>query len=313
MRSLMKIALGFMLLISAAAATGSNIDTSTSIYLEAIGNHITGGANLAQITNAQSYVEGCNNEVDQAMNFYADHNCLTNATSQTDLIQCGEMMGNASGSCNDLDQEIDFNAFCDKLTDSSLMQMGTQTGDAIGCKNEFNQYTQADANHSCLTAGSALSQMSNFDICANGSNNNVDQWLYQGANHNDLTAGSQLAQAASKMVDILGSNNYVEQINNSECANYNCLTMDSMLKQMINEDAEVTGSKNFVSQGYNDKIKTDAYCNDLTNASILQGIMSNAIVAGSDNSVDHEVTLKTAGNSITGGMISQMSIVNTND
>lgn len=103
MKTLIKIALGFLLLVSAAAATGSSNSVVSDIYPEAIGNSITGDSNLAQVTNAASFVLGDNNDIDQTMYFTANGNCLTADLGQTNFCQFGGMTANATGCENDLE------------------------------------------------------------------------------------------------------------------------------------------------------------------------------------------------------------------
>ncbi len=310
MKTLIKIALGFLLLVSAAAATGNWNCENVNICQDATGNCITGDVNLAQITDASSFVLGSDNSVDQCMGLSADDNCLTGVGEQSNLCQRGDLTANATGCYNDLEQGVDFSAYENCLTDSNMTQWGMQAGDAVGSCNDISQYAAADACDNCLTM-SDQKQISDFEVCATGDSNCVDQCLYQEASDNCLTT-SCLWQQTAKVVDILGCDNSVYQDNNLQYADYNCMT-GSLLNQVICENAQVTGSCNEVDQGACSAMETDACNNCLTNAGMLQSINSQAVVEGCNNYVNHNVYLDTDCNSLTGGMLTQMSTINSND
>lgn len=316
MKTLIKMALGFLLLVSAAAATGDSNSVVATAYEEAIGNCITGDASMAQVTEAASFVLGSNNNIDQDLYFTANGNSLTDSGAMdaddedfdTGFAQVGQMVANATGCYNGVDQDIILDAACDKLTDSSLSQWAVQGADAVGDSNRLFQKTQAFALNDCLTSFSTLQQVSAFDICAVGSSNYVDQFLNQQASDNCLTV-SDLSQYAEKIVNILGDDNSVYQNCNFETADKNCLTAGSALSQVLRENAQITGCDNTAIQ----KSKIDAFCNTLTTGDLLQAINEKAVMAGSKNSITQDVWLYTKGNSITGGKLSQISTIVSND
>ncbi len=311
METLIKIALGFLLLVSAAAATGNYNCVNVDVYQEAIGNCITGDVNLAQITDASAFLIGSYNSVDQSMDLYADDNCLTGNGRETNLIQRADFVGNASGSNNYICQDVDsLNAYCNSMTDSNLTQWTILNADTIGSCNSVYQGTGSNAYDDCLTL-SDLKQIVDFNVCAVGDDNCVDQWLYQEAGDNCLTI-SRLWQQTSKVANILGCWNNVEQNENYQYADSNTLT-GSVLNQVICESAQITGECNEVNQGSCESIITSAYNNCLTNAGMLQSINSKALEAGCNNYIDHEIGLYTDCNIITGGTLTQMSTVVSND
>lgn len=325
MKALMKIALGFLLLVSAAAATGNNNCVTVNVYAETVGDSIT-GANLAQIVDATSFVAGSYNDVQQYIGpdikdmaevtdedgygLFADGNCITGSGKPTSLIQRADLVGNASGSYNCIEQQVnDLDAIDNSITSSNMTQWSTMNADAIGCYNDLGQYTESDAYENCLTL-SDMKQIGNFDICAVGSYNCVDQDLCQEANGNSATL-SNLWQQSAKVADILGCCNKVYQCNNLQLANDNCLT-GSLLDQMICESAQVTGTGNEIDQGPC-QIETAACGNSLTNSQMLQSISSRALVEGCDNYINHNVYLSSNDNCVTNGKVTQMSIINSND
>lgn len=326
METLIKLAFGFMLIVSAAAATGSYNNVLVDIYAETSGNSITGNANLAQITEASAFVSGSHNDIYQNIGtedpmqpavdqlepgIFADNNCLTGSGKQTNLIQMVNLVGNATGSYNCVDQNVfDLNAEYNSLTNSNLTQLSMFKADTIGCHNGVDQYTEANAFENCLTL-SDMKQIANFDVCAVGDDNYVDQSLYQDASENSATA-SCLWQQTSKLANILGSCNDVYQNNNTQYADDNCLT-GSVLNQVIAENAQITGSFNEIYQGSCKQMETDACANSMTNAQMLQSINSKAIMAGCNNYIDHEISLFTSENCMTGGKLSQVSTVVSND
>ncbi len=319
MKTLIKIALGFLLLVSAAAATGNFNNVYVDIYAEATGNCVSGNVNLAQITDASAFVEGSCNDVYQCLGtdgedgygLFADDNCLAGNGRQTNLIQRADLIGNATGCNNCVSQDLnDLDAIDNCVTDSNLTQWSIMKADTIGSWNGVDQCTASDAYENCLTL-SDQKQMADFDACTTGDYNCVSQDLYQDACNNCVTT-SCLWQQTAKVADILGSYNSAYQDNNLQYADDNCLT-GSVLNQMICDSAQITGTCNEVDQGSCNAIETDACNNCLTNAGMLQSINSKALIAGCNNYVNHEVYLDTDCNSLTGGMLSQISTIVSND
>ncbi|MFB3766429.1 MAG: hypothetical protein ACE14P_14440 [Methanotrichaceae archaeon] len=306
MKTLIKIALGFLLLVSAAAATGNNNCVYTDVYQSASGNCITGGVNLAQITDASSFVLGNYNYVDQCLEIEANCNSLTASMDTMNVAQRVDMVANATGCDNGLFQGADISLKDNCATDSNITQWAIQGADAIGSCNEINQWTESKIKDNCLTMGNMM-QLSDFGVCATGNDNCIDQGLYQCASDNSLT-GSSLWQQAAKVANVLGCYNVVDQGCNFQSAEYNCLT-GSMLNQIICENAQITGNCNFAGQ-YAD---TSAFCNSLVNAGMLQSINEEAIMEGCDNEIYQNVCLNTDENCMTGGMLTQSSVISSND
>jgi hypothetical protein len=310
MKSIIALALGLMLLVSAAAATGTGNSISVEIDQEAEENCIT-GTDLCQVTEALTFVYGCDNEIEQFIELDADYNDLVGYGDAAGLSQIGKMIGNASGTGNDVDQNILFEAEENCLTDSALTQFGIEQADAIGCDNEIEQligavddpYDPNEANDNDLVC-SELIQWSDFRACAEGTNNDLYQDSTQFANENCL-AYSDLLQKVSNDLIVVGCDNIANQGPFQEAIG-NDLT-DARLQQIQDLDASVVGDSNEMSQ-----FATQSAIDDcLVDALILQTICEQAFVLGCDNNVDQDITQSNELNSIVSGSFVQSSKIIT--
>jgi hypothetical protein len=310
MKSILALALGLMLLVSASAATGTSNRICVEIDQESNGNCIT-GLDLRQVTDASTFVYGCDNEVEQFMNFYANDNDLVGYGDATGLSQIGKMIGNASGTCNDIDQNILFEAYENCLTDSQLTQFGIEQADAIGCNNEIEQligtgsepYDPNEANYNKLTC-SELIQWSDLRACADGTNNDLYQDSELFANENCLVY-SELLQKVCEDLIVSGCDNQVNQGPYQEAIG-NELT-DACLQQLVDQEASVVGDCNELSQ------LTDQYAIDdcLVDALKLQSICEQAFILGCDNNVDQYVEQNNECNRVVSGSFVQSSKIIT--
>lgn len=308
-----------MLLVSASAATGTNNRICVEIDQDVDGNCIT-GTDLFQVTEASTFVYGCDNEVNQFMEFDADDNDLVGYGDATSLSQIGKMIGNASGTGNDIDQHILFEAEENCLTDSEITQFGIEKADAIGYNNEIEQvigtridvnlivphitwYDPNEANFNNLVC-SELVQWSDLRACAEGTNNNLYQDSEQFANENCLVY-SELLQKVSEDLVVVGCDNQANQGPYQEAFG-NELT-DASLQQLIDQEASVVGDCNELSQ-----LATQYAIDDcLVDALKLQSIDEQAFIFGCDNNVYQDVVQNNECNNIVSGKFVQSSKIIT--
>lgn len=324
-----------MLLISTAAAAGSNNYIEVDIYNEAVDNCITGNVLLAQVTDVESYLSGSNNDVYQYAEFYADGNSLTGIGDDlTSLAQVGKMTANATGSNNEEWQWIGLAAIDNCMLDGNISQESSQEAEILGCGNLIDQENAAfagievsydspsfdEAIETGILSGNSivlsdLGQKTVLETFVEGSENEVLQWNVQEANDNCLT-DAILSQYAGKEALIAGSRNLVEQgvffdeqtqeyeVANGEIAYRNTLT-EAMMLQDINELAGIIGCDNYVNQ----RAWVDSFDNCLTDAILIQEIYEAALIEGSENYVFHDVYFDSSDNSITGGFVTQIAEV----
>jgi hypothetical protein len=310
MKSILALALGLMLLVSASAATGTSNRICVEIDQESNGNCIT-GTDLCQATEALTFVYGCDNEVEQLMDFYANDNDLVGYGDAAGLSQIGKMIGNASGTCNDVDQNILFEADENCLTDSQLTQFGIEQADAIGCNNEIEQligteddpFDPNEANDNNLVC-SELIQWSDLRACADGTNNDLYQDSELFANENCLVY-SELLQKVCEDLIVVGCDNHANQGPFQEAIG-NDLT-DACLQQIQDQEASVVGDCNELSQF----ATQTAYDDCLVDALKLQSIYEQAFILGCDNNVDQDVVQNNECNNIVSGSFVQSSKITT--
>jgi hypothetical protein len=99
MRTLIALAIGLMMLVSAAAATGTGnyVDVDIESELE---NNCIQGVTVAQVTMAETYLVGCDNDVYQEMDFSIEDNSLLGGVDawRDSVTQVGAQIANATGS-----------------------------------------------------------------------------------------------------------------------------------------------------------------------------------------------------------------------
>jgi hypothetical protein len=293
MKKLIVLAIGLVLFVSAAAATGVGNSINTEICSEAEGNCVTGDITLAQIASTTADITGCNNAANQYQDLYANDNCLTD--SGTDEGSMFAQMGTQEATVTSYDkvvnQDISLNAEENCFVNSDLTQAAkqattsgvTQTTDVCASYNDATgssimqlsdvltrgtTVVDQKVGYNCLV-DSAIAQVADIDSSNSGFNNVIKQTSIQDAQCNDLVR-SALAQYNYLVLTNVGNSNSLSQLAEA-FSDDNCL-VDATVSQRINETVESLGC---------------------------------------DNIVEQDVTLVNEDNSITGGSLVQRSIVNS--
>lgn len=246
MRGLIIAALGLLMLVSAASATGTANSVISEVFQSSTGTCIV-GANLAQATVLDANILGCDNDLEQFMDVEANDNSLLgnnfnglfgtgegegagegNSTGGEgeggagegenfmgmNFVQGGEMVFNATGSDNTGYQDVDLFANDNCQTFGNFSQMAIQTADAIGCDNDIFQDTDAYAgvipgieeSSGNSFVRSNTQQASLLDICTVGDANDLDQHAEQDLFDNCFT-NSAFTQQAVLTEDVWGCDN----------------------------------------------------------------------------------------------------------
>lgn len=304
------IAVGLMLLISAAAAIGNNNHISVNVHQEAEGNCVTGEAYIAQISDAVAFVEGNNNNIEQEVNLYITDNFLTGTeVMPSSITQFGCIVGNVTGNDNHLSQNIYLNAHNNHLTMGSMSQEAAQKADVLGNGNQVSQSTYADSNNDLLTQ-SNLRQFSLLKASdVTGNDNIVDQHIEQLTEYNSLT-NSKVWQLAVGNTSSFGNKNsaYTRVCQDAD----NDHLTSSEMRQVAEVAFAIKGNGNRINQ--NSKYtKMSAKRNSLAaGAAEVQQILEEINILGDDNAVSHDISLSKSDNSMTGGTFAQESKVITN-
>lgn len=319
MKNLIAIAVGMLLLVSAAAATGNDIGSIVSVSEETSGNCIT-GANLAQISEIDANLFGNGILAFQGVDLEIEDSSATGMNDgRTNLFQMADMDLNDTG-CGSIDsQYIEFAQGENCITVGNLTQIGMQGADVIGNDNYVDQSTQAFAGvwEECevgeekgspnFLTNSDLSQVSALDACVDGNYNYAEQELTQYASDNCLTT-SRLSEQAAISADILGNyNNPCGEQEVIQGAAFNSLT-GSVINEMASLDEQITGCDNDVNQ----YAFTGTYFNCLTDSTVLQNNNIIFRTLGNENFACQSAELISDYNSATFGHIVQQSVINTN-
>lgn len=339
------LALCLLLLVSAAAATGSYNCVNVYGSQEVSGNCLTGAA-FAQVTNVDANLLGTNIDATQFLGLQANDNCITGSNNgETNFIQAGDMVANDTG-CNDFDLQAELLAANENcLTTGNITQIAAQHADTAGSDNYVVQGTAAAlgtvdlpcfclGSPNCVT-NSDLSQLSSLNACVTGTDNLAAQVALQGTFDNCMT-DTGYYQQASLNADILGCNNngiccdgagsYVDTMDSIvgpysdgtgiclpiqvsvQYTDDNCMT-NALFNQMNCMDEQVTGDCNSVGQFDLGGVSDDC----ITSGSLLQMSNFKAAELGCNNAIGQSIELNNACNSITGGNIIQQATANTND
>jgi hypothetical protein len=299
------IAVGLMLLISAAATSGSGNQVSIDIHQEAEGNCVTGEVFIAQVTDAVAFVEGNNNYVEQDVGLYINDNTLMGTEEQpTSLTQFGFIVGNVTGNGNNLNQNLNMNAHNNRMTISNMCQEAAQKVEILGNNNDVSQSLSVDSYDNDLKV-SEIGQFSLLKASVVGNDIIVDQSAQQQAEYNSLK-GSKIWQKTVGNVSAYGNKNSAYQQIYQD-ADDNSLT-SSTLTQLIETRSPISGSGNSVNQ----YAKVYAKRNSLTAGAVeVQQILEVADILGIDNSVYHNIALRNTDNAMVGGVFVQESSVIT--
>lgn len=341
MRNLIAMVCGLLLLVSAAAATGSNNDVTAIATLDTTGTCIV-GANVAQATTLDSFLFGCDNVVDQNMYLVADDNSLIGLMGEEsgeggeagegeegefmgmNFIQQGIMMDNVTGSgANDF-QDIDLIAVDNCQTLGNFTQFARQNADDVGCGNDIFQDSDVYAGAIEEILGSEgnslvdsdVTQAQVLDVCATGDDNDVDQHVEQDLFDSCLTTSRfvQEAMATQNVMGCYNSNDLEAGLGETEHGQSilqvgdDSSLVDSIARQAVVLNEQATGSDNLVAQFGETVIDDDC----MTMGTSAQSISETYLALGCDNAIDQDAILENIDNSIVGGTFSQQTVINTN-
>ncbi len=244
MRNLIAMVCGLLLLVSAAAATGSNNNVNAIATLDTTGTCIV-GANVVQSTVLDSFLLGCDNDIDQNMFLSAEDNSLVGLFGEENgegdegadmtneggeggeagegeeeeftgmnFLQSGKMVVNAIGSGAVDFQDIDIIADDNCQTMGNFTQFASQKADDIGCNNNIFQDSDVYAgaideileSEGNSIVRSDVTQAQILDACATGDNNDVDQHTEQDLFDSCLT-NSRFVQEAMTTQNVMGCGN----------------------------------------------------------------------------------------------------------
>lgn len=321
MKNLLALAIGLLLLVSAAAATGNYNSNSVCVSEEMSGNCIT-GASVGQVVKMDANILGSNIQAGQTVDLQMEDSCLTGLNDgRTNSLQMVDMMLNDTG-CNNIDnQYVEFAQGDNCVTIGNITQMAIEKADNIGSNNYIDQCSKAFAgvyedaeqaecgSPNCLT-NSNLMQVQVLSACLTGDYNAIIQEDDQYATDNCLTS-SKLYEQVSENANILGCNNgNVVDPYQSACQNAdnNCLA-NSLMSEIISQDVQIIGDYNGACQN----AYTDNQGNCLTSSTSQQSIDMSIKEMGCNNFVSQTVSQQSGGNCVTGGNIAQQSSVNNND
>lgn len=301
MKRIVTLAVGLVLLISAAAATGNENMVNVDIDQDISDMCITYGL-TEQTTFAYSSVLGSYNDVDQEIDLNAEDCSLVGPSgpwgveyleqlqsdnpivgaSPAKFSQEAAMIGNATGSNNEIDQHIDLDADENCMTlgafhglGQTVFTGGFQEAQVVGCDNDIDQETYADLFGNSITMAD-LGQTSELLSFVEGSANMIDQQADQEIGDNcivnqDPYVLGRLNQEIEAMASVLGSENEIE-MTPEQCA----------------------------------------YENSLVNGRLIQSICQAASAFGYYNNIEQNVDQNSEGNSVVGGSIVQRTDVDSN-
>lgn len=333
MRNLIIAALGMLLLVSGALATGTGNEVLAVVDQETVGTCIV-GANVFQGTTLDANLLGCDSVLEQNMFVQANGNDLVGMANFEDddlfpgmgeegeagegegfvgnnFIQTGAMIFNSTGSDVGF-QDIDLIANDNCGTIGNFSQMAIQMADSIGCDNNIFQDTDAIATDNSFTLG-FTTQASLMDVCVEGIDNDIDQIATQDIFNTCLTRSSTSQQAVLTQ-DIVGCGNTNDlpdsdedgQVSLQEILNSDLTNSQTLQAVSLNE--QITGSDNAAGQFGYTIIDNSCFTNSIATQSIAERFAS----LGCDNIVDQDAVLENLDNSLVGGRLVQQTSINTN-
>jgi heat shock protein HslJ len=307
-----------LLLVSAAAAIGNDIDSIVYVSEETSDNCIT-GATLAQMSDIEANLLGNGICAFQGVDFEIEDSSVTGLNDgKTNLIQMGDLTLNDTG-CGSYDSQfMEFAQGENYVSIGNITQRGIQSADVAGNDNYLDQCTEAFAGvweeyDECEVGSpnrltmSDLKQVSILDASVDGNTNDAYQKLTQYASDNCLTTSKLYEQAAIAAAILGNSNNPCGEQEAIQGAAFNALT-DSWINEMVCMDEQITGNINNVDQ----YAFTGSYFNRLTNSTILQDNNIAFKTLGNDNLVCQSAELLSEDNLATFGHIVQESNIDIN-
>jgi hypothetical protein len=314
MRSLITIAFGLMLLVSAAAAQGNGNTGAVMINEETTGMQIT-GANVAQIADVDANLMGNNILANQIVGLRIEEGDLTGQSDgKTNAIQAADLILNDTGNGNVDSQFVGIAQVENDLTIGNITQMTVLKADDMGNENVVDQSSSSSIGiffgfiESNLLVNSDLKQTSILNACVNGNTNNAVQGVDQFIVDNTLT-NSKFYQHADINANILGNENNMGLGRQGifQIADNNIL-IGSWVSQRVCLDEQSTGNLNEVSQ----LVRPFFFENTLTMSTALQSIDMRTRTSGSENTVDQNADLISGGNNAVDGSITQIADIETN-
>lgn len=301
MRGLIIAALGLLLLVSGAVATGSGNFVQSEVFQDSSGTCIV-GANLAQATVLDANMLGCDNSLQQFMSVTADDNSLL-GNNFNGLIGgegegagtgtgAGEGEGNSTGNSTGGEGGAGEGEF---FMGMNFVQGGEMVFNATGSDNVGYQDVDLFANGNCQTFGN-FSQMGIQRADAIGCDNNLfqDTDAYAGviadvpeSSGNSFTM-SNTQQASLLDICTVGDANDLDQHAEQDLFD-NCLTHSSFTQQaLLTQD--VWGCNNSgdleAGAGENDHGQSslqNVYDSSFTMSMGGQAVSENWQATGSDN------------------------------
>lgn len=304
MRCLIAIALGLLLLVSAAAAIGSDNTVITTVYENTSGMCITNG-NLAQIIGSNTGILGNDNTATQDLEAISGEqlpepygpsgqavigaNFIQRVNADIDLTGCDttamQVLNDTAGE-NVIVGNLDENGLPDGRT--NFIQVVNASIRDSGNNNVDKQFLNYYAFLDLLTIGN-MTGISNGNIDVSGNNNQVIQGpsifigqyipsQFDSLPFTTLTR-SDYIMPITVTACVMGDSNHVQQaVWQSEFMDH--LT-DSKFLQAAMTTAYVTGNTNNVLQAFNQIYDS----NDLTNSKLYLQTDINANILGNGNNL----------------------------
>lgn len=289
MRSIVAVALGLLLLVSAVTAQGNNNVVTVTVNENAADMSIT-DASLAQIAQADADLTGDCNTATQDLSLISGEHIfgIEQSITGANFAQIG--MADADLTGNDITaiQDLSITAGENQITGLSdgktnFIQKIEMDIKDTGNNNIDEQNLSIFAFVNLLTIGN-LYQISIAKIDDSGNNNHViqDPDVYAGSSDPipyTMLTRSDFLQAASLNACVKGNANYVSQTI-SQLEDEDHLT-DSKLSQEALLDAYVNGNTNIAQQS----IAQFYAHNDLTDSKLYEQAATKADIQGNNNNL----------------------------
>ncbi len=313
------IAVGLLLLVSAASAQGNN-NIATVDDTEVMTDNLITGASFIQSSDIEANLLGNGITATQFMFIRGNADNLAGLDDgDTFILQSGDMMLNDTGNANfDLQVEL-LGANENLVTQGNITQAAAEVAENVGNDNDVVQFTGIGAgvildlfgSPNVLT-GSEIMQLSSLDVSVTGNLNTAVQANLQAAFDNTMT-DSRLWQQNVANAEIAGNGNIGTTIiifpimqGSLQIAADNTMT-ESAANQLICQNENIAGNTNVVGQLGIETMTLDV----LTDAGVLQKINEDMDVLGNINAISQIETLTNTANTVTGGNIVQQADVFT--
>ncbi len=303
MRIIIALAMGMMMLMSAAFAesSGNSVVVDVSSYLS---DNTLVGAGVAQLSDVETNLQGSNIESMQEMMILGCNNViLGDDPLEAFLLQVGIEKINDSG-CNDFDLQTQTLLAAEnyvnngKINQLSLESANVKGSDNVVYQNALNAPFSNSLEDSELQLASA--SYANIDGIGNG----VDQTSLLTSAGNSLI-GSHLFQIASLNSDIHAINTF-----GSPSYNVNQMIIEtSASNELVDSWVAQSAYMNAVDMGVGNFIDQEGSIGLLTNymnkGIVLQKLKAEAASKGSFNGVLHNVDMQNFNNCLIDGIFIQ--------